>query len=465
MTSLDRFRRTMRKTVGIRRGQSGFAGVEELEPRTLFSGTSIDIEKFVPFDVSNNWSYDTTGTFGPGTLDVYVYGQQNIDGTDTQAVSISPGLINDYEERYMTVDSTNGLKMYAWYLEDPDESHYVYADAPITLLPANPVIGTTYSFSSNLTWVGVSGDAEGLTANGELTNGQATVYAQQIISTPYGSFSAYQFDFSFNISGTNNSTYSVAGADAETWWLVEGLGPVKITGSYSENSNVYGYYENNFQALLTDSSLLYGLEFGDAPESYGTTFAYDGARHGNDFSTYLGSYAGFDSNGQPSSDASADDGDDGVTFLTALTTGSDATVRVNASASAYLNAWIDFNADGDFNDEGEQIVVDGNLFSGDNDLLINVPDTAVEGTTFARFRYSTQTGLAPTGFAIDGEVEDYQVTLVSPSTTRTDFNADGYDDVVFRNSSNGQNILWLMQGASKVGSVGLPTVADTHWTI
>ncbi|MBI1338464.1 MAG: hypothetical protein GC164_16095 [Phycisphaera sp.] len=50
-------------------------------------------------------------------------------------------------------------------------------------------------------------------------------------------------------------------------------------------------------------------------------------------------------------------------------------------------------------------------------------------------------------------------------TTKTDFNADGYDDIVFRNSSNGLNIIWLMQGATKVGSVGLPTVADTNWTI
>ena len=51
--------------------------------------------------------------------------------------------------------------------------------------------------------------------------------------------------------------------------------------------------------------------------------------------------------------------------------------------------------------------------SGTIPLTFNVPDTATLGTTYARFRFSTQPGLQPTGTAIDGEVEDYQIQIVA----------------------------------------------------
>lgn len=42
-----------------------------------------------------------------------------------------------------------------------------------------------------------------------------------------------------------------------------------------------------------------------------------------------------------------------------------------------------------------------------------VPANAVAGQTFARFRFSTVAGLAPTGFAADGEIEDYAVAIAA----------------------------------------------------
>jgi len=44
------------------------------------------------------------------------------------------------------------------------------------------------------------------------------------------------------------------------------------------------------------------------------------------------------------------------------------------------------------------------------------PNFASSGKTFARFRFSTQPDLAPTGQAPDGEVEDYTVILGASST-------------------------------------------------
>ncbi|MBI1336330.1 MAG: hypothetical protein GC164_05145 [Phycisphaera sp.] len=218
-------------------------------------------------------------------------------------------------------------------------------------------------------------------------------------------------------------------------------------------------------------NLLTPLDYGDAPDTYRTTLANNGARHAVE-SLRLGTNIDEELEGLATGAALGDDNnntddEDGVTFLSSIKAGQNATIRVNASATAYLNAWIDFNDDGDFTDEGEQVFTDLSLASGNNDLQFAVPDSVSDGSTFARFRLSTVKGLAPTGFAPNGEVEDYIVyTQGSPAIpTKSDFNADGYDDIVFRNASNGLNVIWLMQGATKVGSVGLPTVPDTHWTI
>ncbi|MBI1336850.1 MAG: hypothetical protein GC164_07800, partial [Phycisphaera sp.] len=442
--------------------------IDELEPRTLFSGTPIQTSNFIPLDFGNSWSYSANSTvYGVGPSEVGVVGQTVINSVTTQKLRFEPGAIDDTEDRYMTSDA-NGLRLYRVTTTNPDSSIQVTAASPITMLPNTAVTGTTYNFSGDLTWLGLSGDVAGLMATGTMSNGQATVYDPEQVVTTYGTFMAYRFEFSFSLSATGDATISAT--DSETWWLVEGLGPVRIDAEYHEIIDG-SPYDHTITATIASSNLLDNLDFGDAPDTYGTTFANDGARHLNG-SLRFGTLLDPEGNGQPSGAALADDNtdtddEDGVSFLTSIIGGQNATVRVNASDTAYLNAWFDFNDDGDFNDAGEQIFTDEPLSSGNNDLQFEVPDTVADGSTFARFRLSTLTGLGPTGYAPDGEVEDYiAYTQAAPTTsTKTDFNADGYDDVVFRNSSNGQNILWLMQGASKVGSVGLPTVADTHWTI
>ncbi|MBI2480469.1 MAG: hypothetical protein HYV60_18130, partial [Planctomycetia bacterium] len=110
-------------------------------------------------------------------------------------------------------------------------------------------------------------------------------------------------------------------------------------------------------------------------------------------------------------DNDGSDDENGVVFNTALVGGFGGTITVTASASGQLDAWIDFNQDGDWNDAGEQILASRALNSGANVLAVNVPGTALPGTTFARFRLSGSGNLRPTGPAADGEVEDYRVTI------------------------------------------------------
>jgi len=46
-----------------------------------------------------------------------------------------------------------------------------------------------------------------------------------------------------------------------------------------------------------------------------------------------------------------------------------------------------------------------------------------------------------------------------------DFNGDGKVDILWRNNTTGQNIIWLMNGATRAGSADLPSVTDPNWQI
>ncbi len=161
------------------------------------------------------------------------------------------------------------------------------------------------------------------------------------------------------------------------------------------------------------------LDFGDAPlPDYPTLFADDGARHVDVGGVHLGALIDAEIDGQPTPAADGDDladldDEDGVAFVDPLTTGTTATVEVTASVAGLLNAWIDWNANGDWGDAGDQVFTDQALAAGVNSLSVAVPADVPPGTTFARFRFDTGGGLGFTGFAADGEVEDYAVEIVA----------------------------------------------------
>jgi hypothetical protein len=162
------------------------------------------------------------------------------------------------------------------------------------------------------------------------------------------------------------------------------------------------------------------LDFGDAPDpNYPTLLASDGARHQIVPGIFLGASIDAETDGQPDPNALGDDNngiddEDGVVFTSLLMPGYQAKVKITASVAAPIDAWIDFNADGDWNDAGEQIFNSVTLSAGANNLNFGVPSTAVPGVTMSRFRFSTMGGLGVTGLAPDGEVEDHQVTIVEP---------------------------------------------------
>ncbi|MBN1424461.1 hypothetical protein JXA88_07885 [Candidatus Fermentibacteria bacterium] len=159
-------------------------------------------------------------------------------------------------------------------------------------------------------------------------------------------------------------------------------------------------------------------DYGDAPAPYPTLLGGGGARHllvpGG---VRLGAIVDAETDGQSSALASGDDIDDGTddedgaVFTSPINPGSLSTVDIVASGEGLLNAWMDFNNNGDWADEGEQIFVDQPLVPGVNQLSFSVPASAQTGIINARFRFSTAGGLSFTGEAPDGEVEDYQITV------------------------------------------------------
>lgn len=183
------------------------------------------------------------------------------------------------------------------------------------------------------------------------------------------------------------------------------------------------------------------LDFGDAPDpSYPTLLVNNGARHIIVPGIQLGTLISAEPNGQPNVNASGDGAsDDGVVIanneIVAGRTGTQVTVF--PSVNGFIDAWIDFNGDGDWNDQGEQIFVSQAVTGGNASgvvLTFNVPAAAVQGTTYARFRFSTEGSLATTGLASDGEVEDYRLQIAdnpyrNPGTyanANLDVNADGF---------------------------------------
>jgi len=206
----------------------------------------------------------------------------------------------------------------------------------------------------------------------------------------------------------------------------------------AENGEVEDY------ALQISEQTGTGMDFGDAPEgfstgSYPTLLAHDGARHIIVPGINLGSKADAEPNGQPSVNATGDDSDmmypsqgddeDGVVFSGPLVAGSNNSITVTASVAGFLNAWIDFNIDGNWNGSGEQIFNLEPLVAGSNTISFSVPDDAVSGVSFARFRFqSSSTSTSFDGLAEDGEVEDYAIQIQANSTTGWDF-GDAPDDL------------------------------------
>ncbi|MCP4169809.1 MAG: hypothetical protein GY758_03435, partial [Fuerstiella sp.] len=131
------------------------------------------------------------------------------------------------------------------------------------------------------------------------------------------------------------------------------------------------------------------------------------------------------------------DDEDGLSWPAVLVAGDTYQISVDVrggSGSGNLDAWIDWNQNGTWNDPGEKIFASTPVTAGLNTLPFTLPVTTTGGDTYARFRLSTAGGLAPTGLAADGEVEDYRVTINAAPTL------DAITDLTIAEDAGLQNI-------------------------
>jgi LruC domain-containing protein len=179
--------------------------------------------------------------------------------------------------------------------------------------------------------------------------------------------------------------------------------------------------EDDGAASFVSESL---IDFGDAPDSYGTTLANDGARHNLEGSAvYLGDSVDSElqANVSPGSDDATDDDDeDGVVFITDIAAGEVALVEITSVGSGFLNAWIDFDRDGEF--LASEQVIDSHPISGGSEIMsLQIPENIVSGASWSRFRVSSTSNVGPTGAEADGEVEDHPVELFELRVTASHF--------------------------------------------
>ncbi|OQB28039.1 MAG: Serine-aspartate repeat-containing protein D precursor [Chloroflexi bacterium ADurb.Bin180] len=193
------------------------------------------------------------------------------------------------------------------------------------------------------------------------------------------------------------------------------------------------------------------FDWGDLPDGpYPTLAANNGANHQIITGLYLGSSVDAEPDGQPNLTATGDDingvpdDEDCVVFNTPLVAGRPATITVTASQAGYLNAWIDWNNNGVL-EAGEKIASDLLLAAGPNQLVVNVPATAVDTPyDYARFRFTSGQGqaTAPTGRAPNGEVEDYVLGVIGDYVW-LDANGNGQQDDGPTNGLNGVQVRLL----------------------
>jgi len=167
-----------------------------------------------------------------------------------------------------------------------------------------------------------------------------------------------------------------------------------------------------------------GTDFGDAPEGYPI------ASHDILNNFYLGTSVTPEPASLTGPDAANDTGDNGVLLPEEFERNTANSITVQASASGVLDAWFDFNRDGDWNDAGERVFAGVSLTTGANELSVSVPSGALSGQTFARFRFSNSGSPTAGGHVLSGEVEDYAVfvdlgTIWQNPENPNDVNVDG----------------------------------------
>ncbi len=196
-----------------------------------------------------------------------------------------------------------------------------------------------------------------------------------------------------------------------------------LSGNYIAGSNTMNLKAGSNGDVILLSNIIVAapseMDFSDGLASYGD------AVHGIPITTptlYLGSTPPDDDVNSQSTAAADWDDRNGVDDEGGITLPSGdwrinqtETLPIVVNGTGYLNVWIDWNQDGDFDDADEQITIAQSVSTGTINLSVAVPATATGGNHTVRVRLcsSATECSTPSGFANDGEAEDYVIPVAS----------------------------------------------------
>ncbi len=395
-------------------------------------GVSIDVGSYITLD--SNLGLDKLNAVGYSKHDDFIY------GWDYGAASLSR-IDANFTKTLLDISKPSGaptsiyvgdvsLDENAWYGYRPSNGLYRIDLTNMVMELASPPSQFGNPSIYDLAFHPDNGLAYSIDANGYLweidaNSGTSTQLNQLLDKNDLGyrlTFGAVYFDVEGNFYASNNSNGYVF--------------KVAINGDQSSASFfAYGPSSNSndgARCALAPVEPSEHTDFGDAPDSYQTTFASSGARHGLT-ELKLGQLIDgeTDASPYPMSDDTSDgsDDDDGIQFpvpiQVGLTTKIIATVS-GASADSVLNGWIDFDRDGEF-EANEIIIRDQSVSNSTSDIFFLVPTWAVAGETWARFRLSNTSGIGPSGGVPAGEVEDYLVDITESGVVTENYpNGGGF---------------------------------------
>ena len=363
-------------------------------------GTSNKINA-VGFNFHDNYIYGWGYEWGTLVRIGNDYQAQPLTISNKPDTSFYVGDIGLNENAYYMYRSGSSFGLYKISLDDSDEDYLV----------ANRIIdGSSLSLTIfDMAFHPTNGFAYTVDRNGNLfrinvNNGNASSLGNVGVS---GTFGAVYFD-------VNGNFYISRNQDGQIFRIEIAVDtPVAELFAYGPSSS------NNDGARcaiapIVDDTEPPTVDFGDAPDSYGTSLAENGARHGIG-DRYLGVTvdAEYDAYIYPLSDQSTANDEDGVNFITGFEAGLDSLIQVKVNGTGYLNIWVDWDQNGQF-EADEQLVYDRSMVTGTETFLAETPLDVEPGTTWARVRYSSTSGVSATGGVTNGEVEDYQVLVLNP---------------------------------------------------
>lgn len=268
------------------------------------------------------------------------------------------------------------------------------------------------------------------------------INSQQLLSTWTASSSATGGVWAYQLARDGNGTiYAVRQDNGNVYTVDSSTGAV--SGTLVRSIGASSTYP------VTDASEcpVLPMDFGDAPTSYGWDAGPRAARHGLDANLRLGNTTGQstirDLRGMSSVNADGDDltggtdDEDAVASLPALRENNTSysipniTVFNNTGSNATLYAWIDFNRDGQYQQsERATVTVPSSASTQSVTITWNSLSGLVAGQSYLRLRLSTATtttsnwgtandgAFLATGYAANGEVEDYPITINAPTAIK-----------------------------------------------